>query len=703
MLETHHHHHHVPHVPAVFAPEPTPGAAGSYTCPMHPEVISDRPGDCPICGMALEPVRPTATPEDNSELRSMTRRLIVSAILSVPLVVLAMGMLAPAWLELALAAPVATWAAWPFYRRFVASIVHRSLNMWTLIGLGVIVAFAFSLATTLVPSWFPPEVREHRYFETASAIITLVLLGQVLELRARSRTSSALEELLRLAPETARRIEADGREVDIPLAHVHTGDRLRVTPGTKVPVDGVIEDGHATLDEAMLTGEPMPIDKGPGDRVVGATLVKAGTLVMRAEAVGSATVLSRIVDLVATAQRSRAPIQKLADRVAGWFVPIVIAIAVVAFAAWAIAGQVEAGLWNAIAVLIIACPCALGLATPISIMVAVGRGARMGVLFRDAQAVERLREVDTLFVDKTGTLTEGRPALVAIVTASGVDETDLLRLAAAVERGSEHPLALAITSAAEERGLRIPRATDWSSTVGQGVTARAEGKLVAIGNFTHMDTRDIDIAALHRPAEEQRALGRTVMYVAIDRSAAGIVAVADPIKASTPSALAALTAAEVRVAMVTGDNRRTAHAVADELGIAEVHAEIAPADKIAIVERAQHEGHVVAMAGDGINDAPALARADVGIAMGSGTDVAIESAAITLVRGDLGAIARAVTLSKQTMRNIKQNLFFAFVYNAIGIPLAALGLLSPMFAAFAMSLSSVSVIGNALRLRTARS
>jgi Cu+-exporting ATPase len=675
--------------------------------------------------MALEPVRPTAEPVENEELRSMTVRFWISAALSLPLLILTMGSMvgldvglagrARAFTELALAAPVCTWGAWPFYQRFALSLRHRSPNMWTLIGLGVSVAFGYSIVAAIAPGIFPAAFRDHHgevglYFEAAAVIVTLVLLGQVLELRARGRTSTALRQLVSLAPEEARRIEPDGREVDVHLGHVRTGDRLRVRPGERVPVDGTVESGHSVIDESMITGEPIPVEKEAGARVVGGTLNGTGTFVMRAEAVGADTLLARIVELVAQAQRSVAPIQRLADKVAGWFVPAVIAIAGVAFAVWATVGpepRLSHALINAIAVLIIACPCALGLATPISIMVAVGRGAHLGVLFRDARAIERLEQVDTLLVDKTGTLTEGRPALTDVVAVDG-DDAAVLAAAAAVERGSEHPLAQAIVAGAEARGAAIVAASDFEAITGKGVLATVAGRRVALGNRALMGDLGVETGAAHARAEALRAAGKTVMFVAIDGRIAGLVAVADPIKASTPEALRTLHELGLRVVMVTGDDQRTADAVARELGIDEVVAEVLPADKVRVVDEARRAGRVVAMAGDGVNDAPALAKADVGVAMGTGSDIAIESAPVTLVRGDLRAIARAVHLSRATMRNIKQNLFFAFVYNAAGIPIAAgvlyplTGwLLSPMLAALAMSLSSVSVIGNALRLRAA--
>jgi len=706
-----------PHAPVDVGPQPITVApmspiAGTYTCPMHPEIRSDRPGNCPICGMALEPVRPVAGPADDIELRAMTVRFWISAALAIPLVIVSMGSMigveiglaerSRVFLELALATPVCTWAAWPFYRRFVQSLQNRSPNMWTLIGLGVMAAFGFSVVAALVNDGLG------LYFESATVIVTLVLLGQMLELRARGRTGAALQQLLGLAARQARRIEADGREVDVELAQVHVGDRLRVRPGDKVPVDGVIEEGASTIDESMLTGEPMPVVRHVGDHVVGATLNGTGSFVMRAAAVGSETMLARIVELVAHAQRSRAPIQRLADRVAGWFVSIVVAIAVATFEVWLLVGpepRLDHALVNAIAVLIIACPCALGLATPISIMVAVGRGAQMGVLFRDAEAIERLERVDTLLVDKTGTLTEGR-AVVTDVVAVGGNELAVLRAAAAVERGSEHPLAQAIVSGADVRRIAVPSAHDFESMTGKGVTGTVDGERVLVGNRALMDEAGIDVIEVEYRTEALREEGKTVMFVGFERRLAGLIAVADPIKPSARAALDSLRAAGLWIVMVTGDQRRTARAVANQLRIQQVIADVLPADKVRVVETAQRQGHVVAMAGDGINDAPALARADVGIAMGTGTDIAIESAGVTLVKGDLRAVERAVRISRATMRNIRQNLVAAFVYNAAGIPLAAgilypfTGwLLSPMLAALAMSLSSVSVIANALRLR----
>ncbi len=702
-------------------------AGGTYTCPMHPEIVRDGPGTCPICGMALEPRTVTsAAEEENPELREMTRRFWLATALTAPLLISVMSDMLPAaqslslmsmrtrsLLELALATPVCIWAAWPFYERAVQSIVYRSLNMFTLIGLGVSVAYVYSLVATLFPGIFPDSFRAEGkvavYFEAAAVITTLILLGQVLELRARSQTSGAIRKLLGLTPKTARRLQNDGREDDVPLDAVQVGDRLRVRPGEKVPVDGVVLDGHSTVDESMITGEPIPVEKQPGDRVVGATMNGTGGLVIRAEKVGAETLLARIVAMVAEAQRSRAPIQKLADVVSGYFVPTVVLIAVVTFVVWALVGpepRMAHALINAVAVLIIACPCALGLATPMSIMVATGKGATMGVLFRNAEAIEILRKVDTLVVDKTGTLTEGKPKLMSVTPAPGVKEGELLRLAASLERGSEHPLAAAIVKGAEARGLALTNTERFESITGQGVKGRVDGHDVALGNRALLDSLGIDARPLVERAEELRADAQTVMFVAIDGRAAGLVGVADPIKESTPDAIEALHKDGVRLVMLTGDSQTTAQAVARKLGIDEVMAEVLPDQKAEKVKRLQAEGRVVAMAGDGINDAPALAQAQVGIAMGTGTDVAMESAGVTLVKGDLRGIARARGLSRQTMRNIKQNLFFAFVYNTAGVPIAAgvlypaFGLLlSPIIAAAAMSFSSLSVIGNALRLR----
>ncbi|OFV89708.1 MAG: copper-translocating P-type ATPase [Acidobacteria bacterium RIFCSPLOWO2_12_FULL_65_11] len=696
---------------------------------MHPEIVRSAPGPCPLCGMALEPRTVTsAAEEQNPELRDMTRRLWIATALTAPLLISVMSDMLPGagtlfsmsmrtqmLLDLALATPVCIWAAWPFYERAVSSVVHRSLNMFTLIGLGVSVAYVYSLVATLFPEIFPDSFRAEGevavYFEAAAVITTLILLGQVLELRARSHTSAAIRELLGLAPKTARRLREDGLDEDVPLETVQVGDRLRVRPGEKVPVDGVVLDGHSHVDESMITGEPMPVEKQSGDRVVGATMNGTGGLVIRAEKVGAETLLARIVAMVAEAQRSRAPIQKLADVVSGYFVPIVILTAVVTFVVWGLVGpepRMAHALINAVAVLIIACPCALGLATPMSIMVATGKGATMGVLFRNAEAIEILRKVDTLVVDKTGTLTEGKPKLVSVTPAPGVKEDELLRLAASLERGSEHPLAAAIVRGAEARGLELADAERFESITGKGVKGRVEGHDVALGNKALLESLGIEARPLVERAEELRADGQTVMFVAIDRSAAGLLGVADPIKESTPDAIAALHKDGVRLVMLTGDSQTTAQAVARKLGIDEVMAEVLPDQKADKVKRLQAEGRVVAMAGDGINDAPALAQAHVGIAMGTGTDVAMESAGVTLVKGDLRGIARARGLSRQTMRNIKQNLFFAFVYNTAGVPIAAgvlypaFGLLlSPIIAAAAMSFSSLSVVANALRLRRA--
>jgi len=705
-------------------------ATAEWVCPMHPEIVREAPGACPICGMALEPRAPRGNEEpENHELRDMKRRFWFAAAVTLPLVVLAMGDLIPGqpiatlfstrtriWLELALATPVCTWAAWPFYVRGVASVRNRSLNMFTLIGLGVFVAYTYSLVAAVAPDVFPASFRDEGgavdvYFEAAGVIVTLILLGQVLELRARSATGAAIKKLLGLAPKTARRIAADGTDEDVPLAAVAVGDRLRVRPGEKVPVDGVVLEGASSVDESMVTGEPMPVEKHAGDRVVGATVNGTGGLVMRAEKVGAETLLSRIVAMVAEAQRSRAPIQKLADVVAGYFVPIVIATAVVTFVVWSLVGpspRMAHALINAVAVLIIACPCALGLATPMSIMVATGKGATMGVLFKNAEAIEVMRKVDTLVVDKTGTLTEGKPRLTSVVPVAGVEEASLLRLAATLERGSEHPLASAIVAGSEARGVATGDAADFESVTGKGVRGTVDGRAVALGNRALMAQLDVDVEILAGQAEALRGDGQTVMFVAADGALAGLIGVADPIKASTPEAIRALHAEGLRIVMLTGDSETTARAVAGKLEIDDVIAGVLPDQKVDVVKRLQAEGRFVAMAGDGINDAPALARAQVGIAMGTGTDVAMESAPVTLVKGDLRGIVRARRLSRRTMRNIKENLFFAFFYNAAGIPIAAgvlypaFGLLlSPVIAAAAMSFSSVSVIGNALRLRRA--
>lgn len=700
-----------------------------YTCPMHPEIVRDRPGSCPICGMALEPVTVSLEDEENPELVDMTRRFWVCLFLSIPVFAIGMSDLIPGqplqhrvgvstlnWVQLLLATPVVTWGGWPFFVRAWQSIVNRSLNMFTLIGLGVAVAYVFSVIAVIAPQLFPESFRGHGgsvpvYFEASAVITTLVLLGQVLELRARSQTGNAIKALLGLAPKTARRI-AHGREEDVSLDQVHVGDRLRVRPGEKVPVDGVILEGSSALDEAMVTGEPIPVEKGTGDRVIGGTVNGRGAFVMQAERVGSETLLAQIVQMVAEAQRSRAPIQKLADVVSSYFVPLVVAIAVLTFIVWSIWGpepRMAYGLVNAVAVLIIACPCALGLATPMSIMVATGKGAQSGVLFKNAEAIEVLRKVDTLVVDKTGTLTEGKPKLVTVVTAAGVDEAMLLRLAASLERSSEHPLAAAIVAGAEERGLDLVDAVGFDSITGKGVRGEIDGRTVLLGNRALLDQFRIEPGDLATKAEELRADGQTVMFVALDGKAEGLVGVADPIKSTTLEAVKQLHAEEIHIVMLTGDSRTTAEAVARKLGIDEVVAEVFPEQKVDAVKRFQSAGRVVAMAGDGINDAPALAQAHVGIAMGTGTDVAMMSAEVTLVKGDLRGIVRARVLSRATMRNIKQNLFFAFVYNSLGVPVAAgvlypfFGiLLSPMLAAAAMSFSSVSVIANALRLRRSR-
>jgi Cu+-exporting ATPase len=707
-----------PAPPRQPAPEAQPGS-GAWTCPMHPEIVRDGPGSCPICGMALEPRVVTAEAGPNPELASMSRRLWVGVALTVPLLVIGMTGLVPemrgrALLELLLASPVVLWGGWPFFQRFAESLRNRSPNMFTLIGLGVAVAYGYSLVAALAPGWFPAALRGQGgavdvYFEPAAAIVTLVLLGQVLELRARARTGAAIQALLALAPKTARRAEPDGREVDVPLEAVKPGDQLRVRPGEKLPVDGVVVDGSSAVDESMVSGEPIPVEKRPGDRVVGATLNGAGTLLVRAERVGADSLLAQIVRMVGEAQRSRAPIQRLADRVSGVFVPAVVGAAAVAFVAWAGLGpspRLPHALVNAVAVLIIACPCALGLATPMSIMVASGRGAAAGVLFRNAEAIEVLRKVDTLVVDKTGTLTEGRPRLASLVPAPGVEEADLLRLAAALERGSEHPLAAAIVGAAAERGLAVQAATGFEALPGRGVRGTVALRRVALGNEALMSELGVDLGALAPRAAELRAAGQTVMALAAGGRAAGLLGVADPVKAGAGDAIRRLHAEGLRIVMLTGDARATAEAIGRGLGIDEIFAQVLPGEKLAHVQRLQAEGRVVAMAGDGINDAPALARADVGIAMGTGTDVAIQSAGVTLVRGDLGGIARARALSRATMSNIRQNLVFAFGYNALGVPIAAGALypafgllLSPMLAAAAMSASSVSVIANALRLR----
>jgi Cu+-exporting ATPase len=701
--------------------EPPPGTV--YTCPMHPEIRRPGPGSCPICGMALEPVMPSLDERENPELTDFRRRFWWTLPLTVTVLALAMagqwiataGVPYQSWIEWALATPVVLWAGWPFFERWAQSIVTRSPNMWTLIGTGVAAAYGYSVVATVAPGVFPATFMEHGrigvYFEAAAVIVSLTLFGQILELKARAQTSTAIKVLLGLAPKTARRIDADGREEDIPLAHVHVGDALRVRPGEKVPVDGVVQEGESAVDESMLTGEPLPVTKRPGDKVVGATLNTSGSLIMRAEKVGAETALSQIVQMVAQAQRSRAPMQRLADVVAGYFVVAVIAIALLALLGWGLFGPEPRwvfGFVNAVSVLIIACPCALGLATPISIMAATGRAATQGILFRDAAAIERLRKVDTLIVDKTGTLTEGKPAFDSIVAAPGFAEQDVLMLAASLDQGSEHPLAQTIVAQARKQGLALLKVDRFESKSGMGVRGEVPGRRLALGNTALMDADKIDWKALSRPAEELRGKGASVMYLAVDGELAGLIAVSDPIKASTPEALVDLKKTGLEIVMATGDGAAAAQTVAARLGIAKFYGEVHPQDKLALVEQLQRRGKVVAMAGDGINDAPALAKADVGIAMGTGTDVAISSAHVTLVKGDLRAIARARAISVATVGNMRQNLGFAFVYNAAGIPLAA-GLLypftghllSPMIAALAMSLSSVSVVTNALRLRHA--
>ena len=701
-----------------------------YVCPMHPEIVRSEPGSCPICGMALEPRLVSTSEEENPELNDMRRRFWTGVALTVPVLISAMGEFIPGrplerlaaprtwtWFELVLATPVVLWGGWPFFVRGWQSIVNRSLNMFTLIALGVGASYGYSLIAALFPNIFPDSFRDQAggvavYFEAAAVIVTLVLLGQVLELKARSETGAAIKALLGLAPKTARLLHDDGSEVDVPLEQVKAGDRLRVRPGEKIPVDGAVLEGGSSVDESMVSGEPIPVEKKTGDRVTGATVNGTGSLVMRAERVGADTMLAQIVRMVSEAQRSRAPIQKLADLVAGYFVPAVVGIAAVTFAVWATVGpspRMAHALINAVAVLIVACPCALGLATPMSIMVAMGKGATSGVLFKNAEAIEFMRKVDTLVVDKTGTLTEGKPKLVSVQPASGFDEAQLLRLAASLERASEHPLAAAIVAGAEERKIPLASAEAFESVTGKGVKARIEGKLVALGNQKLMEDAGVGVEPLSTAAEALRADGQTVMFVAIDGKAAGLLGVADPIKETTLEAIRQLREQKIRVVMLTGDSRTTAAAVAHKLGIDDVIAEVLPEDKSKQVKQLQEQGHFVAMAGDGINDAPALAQAQVGIAMGTGTDVAMQSAGVTLVKGDLRGILRARLLSQATMSNIKENLFFAFVYNALGVPIAAgvlypfFGLLlSPMIAAGAMSFSSVSVVLNALRLRRVR-
>jgi len=701
-----------------------------WTCPMHPQIVREEPGNCPICGMTLEPMTPAAGEAANPELRDMRRRFWVGIALSVPLLAIAMAehfdqaaldaLVSPhllVWAQLILGTPAVLWGGWPFFQRGWASLVIRRLNMFTLIALGTGVAYVYSLVAALAPGIFPASFRDSDgqvplYFEAAAVIVTLVLLGQVLELRARSQTSSAIRALLDLAPKRARRLHEDGTDEDIPLEEVVPGDRLRVRPGEKVPVDGVVLEGHSAVDESMITGEPVPAEKNPGDKVTGATVNTTGSFVMRAERVGSDTMLAQIVVMVAEAQRSRAPIQRMVDTISAWFVPAVIIIAFATFVAWSILGPAPAmgfALVNAVAVLIIACPCALGLATPMSIMVGTGRGARAGVLVKNAEALELMEKIDTLVVDKTGTLTEGKPRLVGVTAIGTDDENELLRLVASLERGSEHPLAAAIVKGAEERGLKLGAAADFASQTGKGVVGSVDGERVAVGNQVLLTSLGIDPDGLPDRADELRKDGQGVMLIAVDGRAAGLVAVADPIKESAIGALQALRDERIRVVMLTGDSRTTAQAVGRKLGIDDIVAEVLPAQKASAVKKFQDEHRFVAMAGDGINDAPALAQAQVGIAMGTGADVAMESAAVTLIKGDLQGIVRARRLSRATMRNIRQNLFFAFVFNALAVPIAAgvlypaIGLLlNPMIASAAMSMSSVLVVTNALRLRTVR-
>jgi P-type Cu+ transporter len=701
-----------------------------YTCPMHPEIVRNGPGNCPICGMALEPrVAAGVHEEDDSELRNMQRRFWVGVALSIPLLAISMGGMAagsplhnlPAgwmeWLQLLLATPVVLWGGWPFFQRGWASIINRHLNMFTLIAMGTGAAYLFSVIATLAPGIFPVSFLGHSgrpevYFESAAIIVTLVLLGQVLELRARRQTSSAIKALLDLNPKTARRVRADGSDEEISLDHIQRGDRLRVRPGDRVPVDGTVEEGSSAVDESMITGESMPVEKTPGIKVVGGTVNQTGSFIMRAEKLGSETLLAQIVRMVAEAQRSRAPIQSLADKVSGYFVPAVLLVAVLTFIVWSLWGpepRLAYALVNAVAVLIIACPCALGLATPMAVMVGTGRGAHAGVLVRNAEALELMEKVDTLVLDKTGTLTEGKPRLTQVIAMDSVPENDLLRLVASLERSSEHPLAAAIVKTAEERGLKLSATTNFESITGKGVTGHIDGRSVAVGNASLFAGKKISTESLSSLAEDLCRRGQTVMLAAVDGKAAGLIAVADPIKPSAREAVASLKRSGLRLVMLTGDNRATAEAIAKELGIAEFEAEVLPDKKSTIVKRLQSEGHTVAMAGDGVNDAPALAQANVGIAMGTGTDVAMESGDITLIKGDLNALMRARNLSRTTMSNIRQNLFFAFIYNLLGVPIAAgvlypfTGLLlQPVFAAAAMSFSSVSVIANALRLRRAK-
>jgi P-type Cu+ transporter len=716
----HDHHHHHMHEGAIKPPAPAEGSGTIYTCPMHPQIRQAGPGFCPICGMALEPLVTTSEAAPNPELADMTRRFWIGLVLSLP--VIALGMLVPglghaidpatsAWVQFAFATPVVMWAGWPFFERAFASLRGFNLNMFTLIALGTGIAWLYSLVATVAPSLFPPAFRDaggmvHVYYEAAAVITVLVLLGQVLELRARERTSGAIRALLDLAPKTARRIKADGEE-EVPLEVLAVGDLIRVRPGEKIAVDSIVTEGRSSVDESMVTGESMPVTKEKDSRVVGGTINRSGMLVIRAEKLGRDSMLARIVQMVADAQRSRAPIQRMADRVSAWFVPAVIGVALLAFAGWALWGpepRLAYGLVAAVSVLIIACPCALGLATPMSIMVGVGRGAQAGVLIKNAEALERMEKIDTLVVDKTGTLTEGKPSVVEIIVAPEFSQDDLLRLAAGVEQASEHPLAVAIVAAAKAKGIAIPQVQDFESPTGRGAQGRVEGRQVLLGNRAFLE--GVDVSALMEKADALRRDGASAIYCAVDGKVAGLFAIADPVKQTTPAAIAALKKDNVRIVMLTGDNRTTALAVAARLGIWDVEADVLPERKSAVVEKLKAQGRVVAMAGDGVNDAPALAAADIGIAMGSGTDVAMESAGITLLKGDLTAILKARRLSAATMNNIRQNLFFAFVYNAIGVPVAA-GLLypafgivlSPMIAAAAMALSSVSVIANALRLR----
>ncbi len=710
---------------------PLPATRTEYSCPMHPEVVQDSPGSCPKCGMALESVVVSLDEEENPEYAYMWKRFLFSAVLSIPLVIIAMREMLPGgqfienmasartlgWTELILSTPVILWAGWTFYVRAVQSVINKSLNMFTLIGLGVSMAYIYSLAAVLVPDIFPagmrgPDGAVGVYFEAAAVIVTLILLGQVMELRARSQTGAAIKALLGLAPKTARKINEDGSEEDIPLEQVVAGDRLRIRPGEKVPVDGIVLEGTSSIDESMISGEPIPVSKEAGDKLIGATVNATGSLIMQAEKVGSDTLLSRIVQMVADAQRSRAPIQKLADQVAGYFVPVVIGIALLAFIVWFVVGpepQLAYALIAAVSVLIIACPCALGLATPMSIMVATGKGAGLGVLFKNAEAIETLCKINTLVVDKTGTLTLGEPKLTGVVPAEHLDEKRLLMLAASLEKGSEHPLAAALVEGAEAKGLQLVDAQDFASHTGKGVSGQVEASEVLLGNARLLEDFSIDPGPLAQKAEEMRGEGQTLMYVAVDGLMAGLLAVSDPIKETTPEAIEQLHAEGIKIVMLTGDNRATAEAVGKKLNIDQIVAEVLPDEKAEVVKKFQAAGELVAMAGDGINDAPALAQAEVGIAMGTGTDVAMESAGVTLVKGDLIGIIRARKLSRATMANIRQNLFFAFIYNSLGVPLAAgvlypvFGLLlSPVIAAAAMSLSSVSVISNALRLRSVK-